>query len=41
MTQVVDTLLRPTLTVYDPEETGEPYYAVHFKNGVLSQPNIL
>ena len=24
MTQVVDTLLRPTLTVYDPEETGEP-----------------
>jgi len=28
----------PTLTVYDPEETGEPYYSVHFKNGVLSQP---
>ena len=25
----------PTVTVYDPEETGEPYYTVHIRNGVL------
>ena len=28
----------PTVTVYDPEETGEPYYTVHVKNGVIPQP---
>jgi len=28
----------PTLTVFDPEEEGEPYYAVHTANGVLGQP---
>ena len=28
----------PTVTVYDPEETGEPYYTVHVRNGVLPQP---
>ena len=35
---VVDTL-HPTITVYDPEETGEPYYTVNIENGVL--PNLL
>tara|TARA_B100001057_G_scaffold434012_1_gene463312 strand:- start:297 stop:5897 length:5601 start_codon:yes stop_codon:yes gene_type:complete len=28
----------PTVTVYDPEETGEPYYTVNIKNGVIPQP---
>jgi hypothetical protein len=28
----------PTVTVYDPEEYGEPYYTVSIKNGVLPQP---
>ena len=29
----------PTITVYDPEETGEPYYTVNIENGVLPQPH--
>tara|TARA_Y200000002_G_scaffold363_1_gene344 strand:+ start:10271 stop:15844 length:5574 start_codon:yes stop_codon:yes gene_type:complete len=28
----------PTVTIYDPEAYGEPYYTVSIKNGVLPQP---
>tara|TARA_B000000609_G_scaffold148265_1_gene131808 strand:- start:360 stop:5939 length:5580 start_codon:yes stop_codon:yes gene_type:complete len=33
-----DSSTPPTLTVYDPGETGEPYYEVNVANGVLGQP---
>jgi len=29
----------PTITIYDPEEYGEPYYTATIKDGVLPQPS--
>ena len=31
----------PTVTVIDPEESGEPYYVVDVNNGALPQPTLL